>query len=100
MNLEWLKFSVCFECLFLIILVVIVFNCVFAVSLVKITLFSCEHIFLTPLFNITTLLLAWNGFRQIHSAFRYNGIETLMELFAPEPRWRASARGLLHLCFN
>lgn len=45
------------------------------------TLFSCENIFLTPLFNITAVLLAFNGFRHIHSAFRYNGIEGLIEFF-------------------
>lgn len=70
-----------FECIFFIILVVVLFNSLFAVSLVKMTLFGCENIFLTPLFTITTVLLAFNGFRHIHSAFRYNGIEGLIEFF-------------------
>ena len=88
LNIEWFKFSVFFECIFCIILVAILLNsfaqapslarsasALFAISLVKITLFSCEKIFISPLFKITTVLLAFNGFRHIHSAFRYNGIE-------------------------
>jgi len=81
LNIEWFKFSVFFECIFCIILVAILLNSLFAISLVKITLFSCEKIFISPLFNITTVLLAFNGFRHIHSAFRYNGIEGLIEFF-------------------
>ena len=81
MNIEWLKLTLFFESIFLIILVVILLNSFFAISLVKITLFSCEKIFLTSFFNITTLLLAFNSFRHIHYAFRYNGIEGLMEFF-------------------
>ncbi len=81
MNIEWLKLTFCFECIFLILLVVILLNSFFAIFLVKITLFSCENIFISPLFNITMVLLAFNGFRHIHSAFRYNGIEALMEFF-------------------
>ena len=77
MNIEWLKLTLFFESIFLIILVVILLNSFFAISLVKITLFSCEKIFLTSFFNITTLLLAFNSFRHtpLAPAFRYNGIE-------------------------
>ena len=111
LNIEWFKFSVFFECIFCIILVAILLNsfaCAFACAKRKrlvcnlpcenhpIQLWKnlykplCKH----PLFNITTVLLAFNGFRHIHSAFRYNGIEGACAKDWLNSFWH------LHLFFN